>query len=142
MAPADAEEDDHRVEPDQRRGLHLVEAAQPRRLPDQGDEDEARDRRDRLVGEDFGGDPQRHEQVAERGEKRAVHGRGGDPLDPDQRMERFQREGARPVQVWVGAVHGADPRVGGVAEDVAGEERRREEDHRVEDEDRGDHGAG
>jgi hypothetical protein len=141
VAAADPVEDDHRVQADQHRGAHGGEAAQARRPPDEQDQDQAGGGRDRLVGEHVGGDVERHEQIAERGEERPVGARRRQPLGADQRFEAVQRDRARAVQVRVGVVDGAHPGVGGVAEDVGGEERRGEEDDRVQGEDRDQHRA-
>ena len=133
---ADSIDHEERVEAHQRGRLDRVGATPTGALPHDRHQRQGGYGGDRLVREHAGRDRQRRQQVAEDGEHRAVGTRDVGPLGPDVREHRVRVDRVRPVGVGVGVVDRAHSRVGLIAEDVGGGQRRRQQHHRIQGRDR------
>ena len=142
MPPADPVDHEQRVQPDERHRADAIEPSEACGVPYQPHDHQTRECGQRLVREHAGGDRQRRQDVAEDREHRPVGGGDVGPLRADVREHRIQRDRVRSLQVRVGAVGGADPGVGLVAEDVGREQRWAEQHERVQGPDRDQHGTG
>jgi len=135
VGTADGEHEQHRVEPDERRGEPGGMTEARGSAHDQGDGGEARGDGDHFERPQAAGEPERRDRVAGERERRPVRGVLKRPADEGE--DGVARRFGRDMGIRVEPVQHADAGEREIAEDVLGDQRRAEQQRQVSEHDRG-----
>ena len=140
VRPADGVEHDQRVEPDEQGWADRVAPHPPDASPHQGDDPQRAECGQRLQRPQSGLHPEGHRRVGHEGPQRPV--RTGDAVLGREAERQVARDPHRRIGVRVEPVNRSQARVLDVGEDVARQERRRQQEHDVYGHDAGDRPTG